>query len=146
MRTLILLAGLLTFVSCGTKGPTTDWVEDCAIALSDGGKCKEPPVIEPPVIEPPPVVQISMDNIQAVWFEGAEVEFFNAQPQGNDFYTEFKLFPESGGEIRLSFFDTGTVYINKFNGAGQHTYGTIDQWEILDNKLLINNTEHGVTL
>ena len=142
-----LLLLLLTLVSCGSDGETKKWVEECAGKQVAGHSCDEPPVIEPPVQPPvePPVVQISMDNIQAVWFDGVEVEFFNAEQQGNDFYTEFKRF-DADGELRLSFFDSGTLYVNKWSGTGQHTLSNTQTWEIRDNKLFINNAEHGITL
>ena len=149
MKTLFTILALTLFVSCESGNETKKWVEECAGQQVAGHTCEEPPVVEPPVVEPPivepPVIQISMDNIQAVWFDGVEVEFFNAEAQGNDFYTEFKRF-DADGELRLSFFDSGTVYVNKWNGAGQHTLSNIHTWEIRDNKLFINNAEHGITL
>ena len=150
MKNLILIAGLLTLVSCTNNDKVKDWVKDCASAQIAGASCDkapptEPPVTEPPVVEPP-VVQISMDNIQAVWFEGNEVTFDHAAQQGTAFYTEFKVFPSGGGEVILSFFDYGTVWVTKYDGAGRLSQSTSEAWEILDNKLFINNAEHGVTL
>ena len=150
MKNLTKILGLLamlTLVSCGSGSKGSPSLEEAEMCINgDEAACEkivETPVT-PPVVEPP-VVQISMDNIQGVWFEGVEIEFFNAAPQGNDFYTEFKRF-DTDGEVRLSFFDSGTVYINKYNAAGHHIHGTLEQWEIRDNKLFINNTEHGVSL
>ena len=145
MKILFTLLALTLFVSCESTSPETKtWIEECAGQQVAGHTCEEPPIVEPPVVEPP-VVQISMDNIQAVWFDGVEVEFFNAEAQGNDFYTEFKRF-DADGELRLSFFDSGTLYVNKWNGTGQHVLSNTQTWEIRDNKLFINNTEHGIKL
>ena len=145
MKTLFTILALTLFVSCESGNETKKWVEECAGQQVAGHTCEEPPVVEPPVVEPP-VIQISMDNIQAVWFEGNEVVFDHAAQQGTAFYTEFKVFPTGGGEVILSFFDYGTVWVTKYDGAGRLSQSTSEQWEILDNKLFINNAEHGVTL
>ena len=150
MKNLTKILGLLamlTLVSCGSGSKGSPSLEEAEMCINgDEAACEkivETPVA-PPVVEPP-VVQISMDNIQGVWFEGVEIEFFNAAPQGNDFYTEFKRFDEYG-ETRLSFFDNGIVYINKYSNTAQHIHYSEPRWEIRDNKLFIDNAEFGVSL